>query len=143
MEEVDDRFGAAVAAYETWLARQPLASSTKREYRRWVRAFAAWAVAAVEREEWGGDPLVDPLARDYAARDFKRWLQVERRLAPRSVNLGLASLDSFFTVLGLGQPRVRRELLPQAAPRALDQAAQRQLLRAAERASARDRALSG
>ncbi|MCA1677558.1 MAG: tyrosine-type recombinase/integrase [Actinobacteria bacterium] len=143
MEEVDDRFGAAVAAYETWLARQPLASSTKREYRRWVRAFAAWAVAAVEREEWGGDPLVDPLARDYAARDFKRWLQVERRLAPRSVNLGLASLDSFFTVLGLGQPRVRRELLPQAAPRALDQAAQRQLLRAAERASARDRALVG
>jgi len=86
---------------------------------------------------------VDPLARDYAARDFKRWLQVERRLAPRSVNLGLASLDSFFTVLGLGQPRVRRELLPQAAPRALDQAAQRQLLRAAERASARDRALVG
>jgi hypothetical protein len=81
MEEVDDRFGAAVAAYETWLGGQTTASSTKREYRRWVRAFAAWAVAAVEREEWGGDPLVDPLARDYAARDFKRWLQVERRLA--------------------------------------------------------------
>ncbi len=143
MEEVDDPFGAAVAAYGTWLARQPLAESTKREYCRWVRAFAAWAVAAQERKEWGGDPLVDPLARDYAARDFKRWLQIERRLAPRSVNLGLASLDSFFTVLGLGQPRVRREQLPQAAPRALDQAEQRQLLRAAERASARDRALVG
>ena len=70
MEEVDDRFGVAVAAYETWLERQPLAASTKREYRRWVRAFMAWAVAAPEREEWGGDPLVDPLARDYAARDF-------------------------------------------------------------------------
>jgi hypothetical protein len=77
MAEVDDRFGAAVAAYEIWLARQPLAVSTKREYKRWVCAFAAWAAAAPQREEWGGDPLVDQLARDYAARDFKRWLQVE------------------------------------------------------------------
>jgi hypothetical protein len=49
MEEVDDCFGVAVAAYETWLERQPLAASTKREYRRWVRAFMAWAVAAPER----------------------------------------------------------------------------------------------
>lgn len=80
-----------------WLARQPLADRTKREYERWVRSFAAWASAAPEAVEWGGDPLVDPLARDYAARDFKRWLQIERRLAPSSVNLGLASLDSFFT----------------------------------------------
>ncbi len=64
---------------------------------------------------------------------------MERRLAPSSINLGLASLDSFFVVLGLGQPRVRREQLPQAAPRALDQAEQRRLLRAAERASPRDR----
>lgn len=108
-----------------------------------MRSFAAWAPGAAEAVEWGGDPLTDPLARDYAARDFKRWLQVERRLAPASVNLALASLDSFFTVLGLGQPRVRRELLAQAAPRALDQVEQRRLLRAIERAGARDRALVG
>lgn len=136
-------FDEAVAAYAAWLARQPLADRTKREYARWVRSFAAWAPGAGEAVEWGGDPLTDPLARDYAARDFKRWLQVERRLAPASVNLALASLDSFFTVLGLGQPRVRRELLAQAAPRALDQVEQRRLLRAVERAGARDRALVG
>jgi integrase/recombinase XerC len=136
-------FEEAAAAYVVWLARQPLADRTKREYERWVRSFAAWAVAAPEAVEWGGDPLVNPLARDYAARDFKRWLQIERRLAPSSVNLGLASLDSFFTMLGLGQPRVRREHLAQAAPRALDQAEQRRLLRAVERAGARDRALVG
>lgn len=136
-------FDAAVAKYAAWLTRQPLADRTKREYERWVRSFAAWAREAPEAGEWGGDPLIDPLARDYAVRDFKRWLQVERRLAPSSINLGLASLDSLFVVLGLGQPHVRRELLPQAAPRALDQAEQRRLLRAAERATARDRALVG
>jgi hypothetical protein len=138
-----DGFEEAVATYVAWLARQPLADRTKREYERWVRSFAAWASAAPEAVDWGGDPLVDPLARDYAARDFKRWLQIERRLAPSSVNLGLASLDSFFTMLGLGQPLVRREQLAQAAPRALDQAEQRRLLRAVERAGARDRALVG
>ncbi len=143
MEGSEPGFDAAVAKYAAWLARQPLADRTKREYGRWVRSFAAWARAAPEGGEWGGDPLTDPLARDYAARDFKRWLQVERRLAPSSINLGLAALDSFFVVLGLGQPHVRRELLPQAAPRALDQVEQRRLLRAAERATARDRALVG
>lgn len=136
-------FDEAVATYAAWLTRQPLADRTKKEYARWVRSFAAWAKDAPESGEWGGDPLTDPLARDYAVRDFKRWLQVERRLAPSSINLGLASLDSFFVVLGLGQPHVRRELLPQAAPRALDQGEQRRLLRAAERASSRDRALVG
>jgi len=143
MTKPDRGFDAAVAAYAAWLTRQPLSDRTKQEYARWVRSFAAWAQDAPEAGEWGGDPLTDPLARDYAARDFKRWLQIERRLAPSSINLGLASLDSFFVVLGLGQPHVRRELLPQAAPRALDQAEQRRLLRAAERASARDRALVG
>ncbi len=136
-------FEEALAAYVAWLARQPLADRTKREYARWVRSFAGWAATAPEAGEWGEDPLVDPLARDYAARDFKRWLQIERRLAPSSVNLGLASLDSFFTMLGLGQPRVRREQLAQAAPRALDLGEQRRLLRAVERAGARDRALVG
>jgi len=111
-----------------------------------VRALGAvvrGAATAPEAGEWGADPLVDPLARDYAARDFKRWLQIERRLAPSLVNLGLASLDSFFMMLGLGQLRVRREQLAQAAPRALDQVEQRRLLRAVERAGARDRALVG
>lgn len=136
-------FKQAIGAYAAWLSCQPLADRTKREYERWVRSFAEWAGTAPEAAEWGADPLVDPLARDRAARDFKRWLQVERRLAPSSVNLGLASLDSFFSMLGLGQPRVRRERLTHAAPRVLDQAGQRMLLRVAERAQARDRALVG
>lgn len=136
-------FEIAVGAYAERLSGQPLAHRTKREYERWARSFAAWAINAPEAEEWGGDPLVDPLARDRAARDFKRWLEVERRLAPSSVNLALASLDSFFSMLGLGQPRVRRANVKPTAPRVLDGAGQRLLLRAAERAAARDRALVG
>ena len=73
--------------YAAWLAREPLADRTKQDYARWVRSFAAWAASAREAVDWGGDPLTDPVARDYAAREFTRWLQVERRLAPASVNL--------------------------------------------------------
>lgn len=117
-----------------------MAERSKREYLRNVEAFCAWLTAAGEAG-WGGDPLADPLARDYAARDFKRFLKVEQGLRPASVNLALASLDSLYRCLGLGRPNVRREELPQAAPRALGVDEQRRLLRAAERASARDRAI--
>jgi len=126
--------------YRRWLSSQPLAERSKREYLRNVEAFCSW-LAVVADGGWGADPLTDPLARDYAARDFKRFLKVERGLRPASVNLALASLDSLYRCLGLGRPNVRREDLPQAAPRALDVEQQRRVLRAAERASARDRAI--
>jgi site-specific recombinase XerD len=129
-----------VDRYRRWLASVPLAERSKREYARNVEAFCGW-LAEVDNEGWGGDPLADALARDYAARDFKRFLKVERGLRPASVNLALASLDSLYRCLGLGSPNVRREELPQAAPRALGVDEQRRLLRAAERASARDRAI--
>jgi integrase/recombinase XerC len=130
----------ALRRYEQWLSSQPLAERSKREYLRNVRVFCAW-LAEADDGGWGGDPLSDRLARDYAARDFKRFLKVERRLGPASVNLAMASLDSLYRCLGLGGPNVRREELPQAAPRALSAEEQRRLLRAAERASARDRAI--
>jgi len=68
-------------------------------------------------------------------------LQVERRAAPSTVNLALASLDALYRCLGLGRPNVRRDKPTQAAPRALDEAGQRLLLRAAEAAPIRARAL--
>ena len=86
------------------------------------------------------DPLSDRLARDHAARDFRRWLKVERRAAASTVNLALASLDALYRPRGLGNPNVRREK-PVRAPRALEHDDQRRLLRACDRASARDRAL--
>ncbi len=116
--------------FERWLAGRPLAERSRREYARNVRAYCAWLAETPDRDGWQGDPLTDRLARDHAARDFRRWLQVERRGAPSTVNLALASLDALYRCLELGRPNVRRDKPAQAAPRALDEAGQRLLLRA-------------
>ena len=127
--------------FERWLAGRPLAQRSRREYARNVRAYAVWLAQTPDREGWQGDPLSDPLARDHAARDYRRYLQVERRAAASTVNLALASLDALYRCLELGRPNVRRDKPPQAAPRALDEAEQRRLLRAAEAAPIRARSL--
>jgi site-specific recombinase XerD len=127
--------------FERWLAGRPLAERSRREYARNVRAYCAWLAETPDREGWQGDPLADPLARDHAARDFRRHLQVERKAAASTVNLALASLDALYRSLGLGRPNVRREKPAQGAPRALDENGQRRLLRAAEAAPVRPRAL--
>ena len=129
------------ALFERWLAGRPLAERTRREYARNVRVFCSWSAETPDRAGWQGDPLTDPLARDHAARDFRHWLQVERRAATSTVNLALASLDALYRCLGLGRPHVRRDKPAQAAPRALDEAGQRLLLRSAEAAPIRARAL--
>jgi integrase/recombinase XerC len=103
--------------------------------------FCGWLVDGADERALGADPLADLAARDYAARDFKRFLKSERALGPASVNLALAAVDHLYRQLGLGRANVRRESLPVAAPRALSRDEQRVLLRAAERAGARDRAL--
>jgi site-specific recombinase XerC len=102
---------------------------------------AAGSQTASTPGRWARNPLVDRRARDYAARDFKRFLKRERRLGPASVNLALAAVDHFYRHLGLERANVRREELPRVAPRALDRDEQRQLMRAVERAEVRDRAL--
>ena len=139
-EEWRDPF-EALAGYERWLSGLPLAERTRREYLRWVRLFCGWLTDGLDRQAVGADPLVDRRARDYAARDFKRFLKLERALGPASVNLALAAVDHLYGHLGLDRANVRREELPRVAPRALDRDEQRLLLRAIERASVRDRAL--
>jgi site-specific recombinase XerD len=131
----------ALAGYERWLSGLPLAERTRREYLRWVRLFCGWLTDGVDAQAVGADPLMDRRARDYAARDFKRFLKLERALGPASVNLALAAVDHLYGHLGLDRANVRREELPRVAPRALDRDEQRRLLRAIERASVRDRAL--
>jgi site-specific recombinase XerD len=127
--------------FERWLAGRPLADRSRREYARNVRVYCTWLAETPDRDGWQGDPLSDPLARDHAARDFRRFLQVERRAAASTVNLALASLDALYRFLGLGRPHARRDKPALAAPRALDEAAQRRLLRAADNPPARSRAL--
>ena len=127
--------------FERWLAGRPLADRSRREYARNVRVYCAWLAETQDRAGWQGDPLTDPLARDHAARDFRRYLQVDKRAAASTVNLALASLDALYRCLELGRPHVRRDKPTLGAPRALDEAAQRRLLRAAEGAPVRARAL--
>lgn len=93
------------------------------------------------REDGAGEALVAPRARDVAARDYKRYLKVDRGLSPASVNQALAAMDNLFRFLGLGAAIVRREELARAAPKALDVDEQRALLRAAEESTPRDRAI--
>ena len=133
--------GRALEEFEEWLSRQPLADRSAREYLRNVRGFCAWLASTPERDGWVADPLTDPIARDHAVRDFRRFLQVERRAAPATVNLALASLDALYRQRELGRPNVRRDKPDAPGPRALDVDEQRQLLRAAEHASPRDRAV--
>jgi hypothetical protein len=55
-------------------------------------------------------------------------LKSERMLGPASVNLALASVDHLYRQLGMDRADVRRERLPQTAPRALSREEQRRLL---------------
>lgn len=128
---------AAVERYLGELQRAPLAERTKDAYAQHVGTYGAWLAGRGNSD----DALSDPRARDYAARDFKRHLKVERRWKPSSVNLALAAVDHFNRFLGLGPANVKRERLAQAAPRALSEDHQRALLRAAEDSRPRDRAI--
>jgi integrase/recombinase XerC len=127
-----------LSAYLEWLEGRPLAPRSREAYAHQVRGYLAWLA---DRSLVDGDPLADADARDWAVRDYKRYLKAVSGWKPASVNLALAALDSFYTQLGLGRPVVRREDLPKSAPRALSEEQQRRLLRIAERASARDRAI--
>ena len=115
MQELGD-VAAARTEFERWLERQPLAERTKSEYRRNVRVFLDWLTAG--GPGWDADPLSDRLARDHAARDFRRWLKVERRAAASTVNLALASLDALYRQRGLGNPNAQHDERAVAGARA-------------------------
>lgn len=113
-----------------------MAARTREAYELHVRGYGAWLGS---RE--GAAAALLPRARDHAARDFKRFLKVERGWKPTSVNLALAGIDSFNRFLGLGAANVAREPVAQASPRALSEEEQRDLLRVAEASKPRDRAI--
>jgi integrase/recombinase XerC len=129
----------ALAAYEQWLARQPLSTHTRRTYLTQVNRYCTY----LSTLHWEyGHPLREPYARDYAVRDYKTALKVAHLAKPSSVNLALAAVDHFYRFLELPTPQVAREDLPAQAPRALEPPEQKRFLRAVERcSSARDRAI--
>ena len=144
-EDMMTGYETILAEYEQHLARSPLRGHSPRTYLSVVRSFLAWLEAA----DVDGDPLNDPVAWSWAVRDYRTWLVTVRKLAPATINKALSALDDFGTWRGLGKPRgngergVKRQEIPQRAPRALEPRAAIRFLRAVEACpSARDRAIA-
>jgi len=136
-DEID--VDAVLAGYDGWLTRQPLAARTRDAYLAQARDFVTWLVGS----EHGARALGDPDVRDWAVRDYKRYVKTTKRWGPASVNQALAAIDNFYRSRGAGRPEVAREELAQTAPRALSEAEQRSFLRfVAASPSARDRAIA-
>ena len=130
---------AVHADYATSLRSAPVDDDTRRAYASRVRQYLAWlATAAVE-----GDPLSDPVARDWAVRDYRAFLQSVAKRKPSTVNTVLAALNDFYSRLGLGPADARRLDVAQGAPRALEKKEAIRWLRAVEGCPhPRDRALA-
>ncbi len=130
---------AVLAGYEDWVKSQPLAARSREAYLAQVREFVTWLAGS----EHGAQALADPHVRDWAVRDYKRFVKTTKRWAPASVNQALAAIDNFYRSRGAGRPDVAREELAQTAPRALGEAEQRTFLRFVEASpSPRDRAIA-
>ena len=129
---------SALDDYLVWLDKQPLADRSRDAYRAQVESFLVW----LDDIEDPAEALSVAHRRDWAVRDYKRFLKNKRRLSPATVNQALAALDNFYRFRAVGRPVVAREQRTEVAPRALDQAEQRLLLRTVERwPRARDRAI--
>lgn len=130
---------ALIQEYQSWLERQPLGQRSRDAYAAQVSGFLTWLAAS----EHGMQALTEQSVRDWAVRDYKRFVKNDRKWAPTSVNQALAALDNFYRSMNIGRPQVGREDLPQLAPRALAESEQRQFLRTVEAdPSSRDRAIA-
>ena len=128
-----------LGGYDGWLTRQPLAARTRDAYLAQARDFVTWLAGS----EHGARALVASDVRDWAVRDYKRYVKTTKRWGPASVNQALAAIDNFYRSRGAGRPEVAREELAQTAPRALTEAEQRTFLRFVQASpSERDRAIA-
>lgn len=122
------------------LQRAGVSPHTVRAYLRWLQEFGRFLQQSDRHLE---KTLADEHERSFAIRDFRQHLKHTRRLAPASVNQALAALHTLCQYQGYAPPQVKREDLPQLAPRALSADEQRRLLRAVERLeSTRDKAIA-
>jgi site-specific recombinase XerD len=130
---------AVLADYARWLKRQPLAERSRDAYLAQVTGFVIWLADSAH----GAEALSEPDVRDWAVRDYKRYIKTTKRWAPASVNQALAAIDNLYRSLSVARPAVNREDLPQVAPRALGEDEQRAFLRAVQASlSARNRAIA-
>lgn len=122
-----------LADYRDALTTAPLSEHARRGYASRVAGFLDWLATGPDRAP-AGDPLSEPPARDYAVRDYRRWLKTDRKATPWTINAHLTALDHFYSHhLGLGAPVITRERITPTAPQALDEDEQRRFVRAANR----------
>lgn len=116
--------------YKSWLNKQGLSEHSKRAYRSRVNHFLVFLAQEDADYELALD---DPKERDFAVRDYKLHLKRSLKMQPTSVNSALTAIDHFYQFLGMERVKVKREDLPQLAPRALTKEEQKRFIRAAER----------
>ena len=135
-------YAAVLREYSAALARADLTAQARRTYLSRVRIYLAWLSAA----DTEGDPLDDPSAAAWAARDYKAHLYATRRRAPATINAALAAISDLAIRRGLGEldggSVSRLELPARRAPRALTGRDDTRWQRAAQAAPPRDRALA-
>lgn len=135
-------YGAVLAEYAAAVARADLTAQARRTYLSRVRVYLAW----LAESDVDGDPLHDPVAAVWAARDYKAHLYGTLRRAPATVNGALAAVSDLAIRRGLGKldgDQVARLDLPaRRAPKALVGREDIRWQRAAQAAPARDRAVA-
>lgn len=92
-------YGAVLAEYAAAVARADLTAQARRTYLSRVRVYLGW----LAESDVDGDPLVDPAAAVWAARDYKAHLYGTLRRAPATVNGALAAVSDLAIRRGLGK----------------------------------------
>ena len=135
-------YAEVLVDYAAQLGRADMTAQARRTYLSRVRMFLAWLAHA----DIDGDPLTDPHAAVWAARDYKAYLYGTRKRAPATVNAALAAVSDLAIRRGLGaldgQAVARLDLPARRAPKALTGRDDIRWQRAAQAAPPRDRALA-
>lgn len=136
------RYATVLDEYAVAVGRADMTPQARRTYLSRVRVYLAWLADS----DVDGDPLTDPDAAAWAARDYKAHLHTTLKRAPATVNGALAAVSDLAIRRGLGKldgdAVARLDLPNRRAPRALVGRDDIRWQRAAQVAPARDRALA-
>ncbi len=124
--------------YQIYLSKLPISAHTRRNYLLRVRQYLQWLADCPD----GSQALAETVERDFAVQDYKSRL-LQSGKASNTVNATLAAIDNFYLYKGMGTAKVKRQDLPNQAPRALEPEEQRRLLKVvAQSKSTRNKALA-
>lgn len=121
--------------YKRWLKKSLLSEHSKRNYFSRITAF----IKFLEHEQY---LEITAKNKDELARQFKKFVKLELRRKPATLNSYIAALNNFFGHLAVGPTNVTGEDLQQESPRSLTKVELKKLKRAIDRTSrTKDRAI--